>query len=166
METPRQEALRPEGSSYAFPVFAVRVLAVIGALSVLDLAGAIALKEASRRQSPMWMFGGVLCFIMLAGLLYLALAIAELTVVSIAWIVLYQVGAVTVDMVVYRVVPTPVQAGALVIAVAALVVAALAPAGPQPKHDVSAGDLVPVAALPRPRQYGSVEQRLRAQRKP
>jgi hypothetical protein len=144
-----------------------RLTLLIAALAGLDLVGAVALKEASLRSSPPLMLAGVACFIALAGLLYFALELSELTIVSLAWVVLYQIGAVLVDAVIYMQVPSRVQSLALVVALGALVVAFLADPAPQGKHSTKAPRPVapmPVrapVALPTQRTWPTLEERLR-----
>lgn len=119
-----------------------RLTAIVVVLAGLDVAGAIALKEAQVRSSPGLALTGVAIFVSVAAVLYVALDEAELTVVSLAWIILYQVTVMGVDALYYENVPSPVQFAAILVALVALAVAAVAGSAPKkapPKHAVPAG---------------------------
>lgn len=125
-------------------------------LTGLDVAGAVSLKEASLRRSPVLAVVGVGAFVVLALLLYKALELTSLTIVSLAWVVLYQVAVIMVDVVFYGVIPGRIQGAAIFVAVLALIVAAAAPEHrPHAKHK----------ALPHPR-WPTLTQQMTERRPP
>ncbi len=131
----------------------VRLILVVTLLVGVDLIGSVAIKEAGLRRSPALAFVGVLAFVCLALVLYLALQYAELTLVSLCWIVLVQVGVMLVDHFLYGVTPGNVQLLAIGVALVALGVALLAPTR-EP-----AQPLAP-PRVPEQRTYLSLEERL------
>jgi hypothetical protein len=122
------------GSHYRedMPEF-LRLFAAVAVLAGLDLAGTLCLKEAALRKSPILGMLGVTLFVVLALTLYVILETSELTIVTLGWIVILQVAVVAVDVLRYEVVLTRLQAAAITVAVLALVVAAVAPAGERTK---------------------------------
>jgi energy-converting hydrogenase Eha subunit C len=108
-----------------------RLVAVVAVLAGLDIAGTVALKEAALRREPALAVLGVGLFVALAGCLYIAIALADLTWVSLGWIIAVQVAVVVVDRLRYDVHLSPGQGAALSVAIAALVVACLLPSPPR-----------------------------------
>lgn len=119
----------------------LRLISLVALLAGLDIVAAIALKEAHLRREPMLALAGVAIFVALAVLLYYALELSDLTLVSLGWIVVYQVVIVGVDYWLYDTRPGRLQLSAVAVALVATIVAALA--GPAPAE--------PVAPIPRPR---------------
>ena len=73
------------------------------ALAVLDMGGAIAAKNWAMTHSNVWFVGGVALFVVLFWIYGSALQYAELSVVTMGWIVMLQVGLLVVDRVQYGV---------------------------------------------------------------
>ena len=72
-------------------------------LAGLDLLGAVAAKNMARSGSFLWFAAGALVFVLLFWVYGSMLDVAELSVVTLAWIVLLQVGVVVLDRVRYQV---------------------------------------------------------------
>ena len=66
-------------------------------LAVVDLASAYVTKEAVVRRSVPWAFAGVALFVLLFYVYASSLQYAELTLVTLGWIVILQVGVVLLD---------------------------------------------------------------------
>ena len=79
------------------------------ALAVLDMGGAIAAKNWALTHSNMWFIGGVAVFTVLFWTYGSALQYADLSIVTMGWIVVLQVGLIVVDHVQYGVTFTPGQ---------------------------------------------------------
>jgi hypothetical protein len=105
----------------------VRLLAAILVLAGLDVAAAVAFKEAARQSNPLYAIYGVALFVGVGAVLTMTLELAELTIVSLGWIVMFQVVVMVIDHIRYDVTPGRVQLAAIVVALMALVVAGLAP---------------------------------------
>ncbi len=80
----------------SWPEPAVAALAMV-VLAGLDLAGAIAAKEAVLRRSPLLAVLGGLVFLALFWVYASSLQYAELAPVTFGWIVMLQVGLVLLD---------------------------------------------------------------------
>jgi len=80
--------------SWPQPVVAILAMAL---LAVLDLAGAVAAKEAVERRSPAMAALGVLLFVLLFWIFASSLQVSELAPVTFGWVVILQVGVVLVD---------------------------------------------------------------------
>jgi cell division protein FtsW (lipid II flippase) len=78
------------------PTPVVAVVAMV-LLAVVDLGGAYATKEAVVRRSLPWAITGVGLFVLLFYVYASSLQYAELTLVTLGWIVLLQVGVVLLD---------------------------------------------------------------------
>ncbi|HYN28809.1 MAG TPA: hypothetical protein VES95_02895 [Dermatophilaceae bacterium] len=66
-------------------------------LAGLDLAGALAAKAWAEHRSALWFGGGLVLFGLLFWVYGSALRYAELAEVTIAWIVILQVGVLVID---------------------------------------------------------------------
>jgi multidrug transporter EmrE-like cation transporter len=66
-------------------------------LAVVDLGGTYATKEAVVRRSLPWAITGVALFVLLFYVYASSLQYAELTLVTLGWIVFLQVGVVLLD---------------------------------------------------------------------
>jgi hypothetical protein len=80
--------------SWPQPVVAILAMAL---LAVLDLAGAVAAKEAVERRSPAMAALGVLLFVLLFWVFASSLQVSELAPVTFGWVVILQVGVVLLD---------------------------------------------------------------------
>jgi hypothetical protein len=80
--------------SWPQPVVAILAMAV---LAVLDLAGAMAAKEAVDRRSPAMALLGASLFLLLFWIFASSLQVAELAPVTFGWVVILQVGVVLLD---------------------------------------------------------------------
>jgi hypothetical protein len=77
--------------------YLMTVVITMTLLAVLDLAGALAAKEAvARRSLPLGLLGGAL-FLLLFWVYASSLAYAELAPVTFGWIVVLQVGVLLLD---------------------------------------------------------------------
>ncbi len=86
--------------SWPMPVAAAAAMAV---LAVLDLAGALAAKEAVERRSVLLGCVGAALFVALFWVYASSLQYAELAPVTLGWIVLLQVGVLLLDRFHYQV---------------------------------------------------------------
>jgi hypothetical protein len=109
-----------------WPTPVVALVAMV-LLAVVDLVGAYATKEAVVRRSPMWALTGVVLFVLLFYVYASSLQYAELTLVTLGWIVLLQVGVVLLDRFRYGQVFGPDKWAAIVIILAAQTYLLLAP---------------------------------------
>ena len=66
-------------------------------LAVVDLASAWATKEAVVRRSVPWAVAGVALFVLLFYIYASSLQYAELSLVTLGWVVLLQVGVIMLD---------------------------------------------------------------------
>ncbi|MEO7069341.1 MAG: hypothetical protein ABI131_02495 [Nostocoides sp.] len=115
--------------------FAVTAVAAMVSLAALDLVGAYAAKEWSRRGTPLMLAVGVASFLVLFWVYASALQYAELAIVTLGWIVLLQVGLLLIDRLYYGIHLAPTKWAAIVVILAAqaylLLPAAGAAGGPQ-----------------------------------
>lgn len=105
----------------------IRLLGAMLLLATLDATAALFLKEAVQHRNPLFAVYGIVLMVAVAGVLMWTLELAELTIVSLGWIILFQVAVMVIDRYRYDVVPGRVQLIAIIVAVIALAVAALAP---------------------------------------
>ena len=148
--------------SWPQPVVAILAMAL---LAVLDLAGAVAAKEAVERRSPAMAALGVLLFVLLFWIFASSLQVSELAPVTFGWVVILQVGVVLLDRFKYGVtMPTSkwVAVAVLLVAQAYLLLGPTkeAPAAPP----VSAG--TPATASAAGTAAGSPVARIPQQRRP
>lgn len=87
-------------ASWRFPVLMGGAMV---ALAALEFAGAIFAKEWSTRGHPLFVAGGLVSFSILFFVYARSLQVAELSVVTIGWVVLLQVGLLLVDRLAYGV---------------------------------------------------------------
>ena len=92
----------------------VPVVAAMVALGALDLLGAALAKSWSEHRSTVTMIGGIGVFALLFVVYGKSLAYAELSTVTIGWIVILQVGVVILDRV-RGVAISPSKASAIVL---------------------------------------------------
>jgi multidrug transporter EmrE-like cation transporter len=111
----------------AWPTPVVAVVAMV-LLAVVDLVGAYATKEAVVRRSLPWAVAGVAMFVLLFYLYASSLQYAELTAVTLGWIVVLQVGVVLLDRFRYGQVFGPDKWLAIALIIAAQTYLLLAPA--------------------------------------
>jgi cell division protein FtsW (lipid II flippase) len=108
------------------PTPVVAVVAMV-LLAVVDLGGAYATKEAVVRRSLPWAITGVALFVILFYVYASSLQYAELTLVTLGWIVLLQVGVVLLDRFRYGQVFGPDKWLAIALIIAAQTYLLLAP---------------------------------------
>jgi hypothetical protein len=82
--------------------FAVSLGAML-VLAGLDMVGAVLAKEWALRQHPAWFLAGLATFGLLFAVYAASLHIAELSVVTLGWVVFLQVGLLVIDSVRYGV---------------------------------------------------------------
>ena len=99
-------------------------------LAALDIGGAIAAKRWATTGSTLWFVGGVALFAVLFWAYGSALQYAELSIVTMGWIVMLQVGLLVVDRVVNAVVLSRGQWVAIVGILALQGYLVLVPTGP------------------------------------
>jgi hypothetical protein len=116
----------------------VATLAMV-VLAVLDLAGAVAAKEAAVQRSVPYAVLGAVSFLALFWVYASSLQYAELAPVTFGWIVFLQVALVALDRLHYGVSISPGKWVAIVVILAAQAYLVLGPAG-------SAGSAEPAAA--------------------
>jgi hypothetical protein len=93
----------------------VALLLAMTLLAGLDLLGAVVAKNWSEHRTFPWFAAGAIVFVIVFWVYGLVLRVAELSVVTLGWIVLLQVSVVILDQVRYRVTFTPVQMGAIIL---------------------------------------------------
>ncbi len=91
------DAASPSGASTA------TVVAVMALLAVLDLIGAVLAKEWTRGRSGVWFVVGMASFMLLFAVYAIGLRYAELSLVTLGWIVFLQVGVLLVERLHYGV---------------------------------------------------------------
>lgn len=99
------------------------------ALAGLDMAGAVLAKEWTLRGQPVWFVAGLAAFALLFAVYALSLRIAELSIVTMGWIVLLQVGLLVIDTVRYGVTFPPGKWAAIGVILALQAYLVLAPNG-------------------------------------
>jgi hypothetical protein len=72
-------------------------------LAGLDMLGAVLAKEWALRHQPLWFVAGLAAFGLLFAVYAMSLHIAELSVVTMGWIVFLQVGLLLIDSLRYGV---------------------------------------------------------------
>lgn len=66
-------------------------------LAGLDMAGAVLAKEWTLRGQPIWFVAGLAAFVLLFAVYAFSLHVAELSIVTMGWIVFLQVGLLLID---------------------------------------------------------------------
>jgi hypothetical protein len=72
-------------------------------LAGLDIFGAVLAKEWVTRHHPAWFIAGLISFGVLFGVYAASLHVAELSIVTLGWIVFLQIGLLVIDSVRYGV---------------------------------------------------------------
>jgi hypothetical protein len=114
-------------ASWPTPVIAALAMVL---LAVVDLTSTYVTKEAVVRRSVPWASGGVALFVLLFYVYASSLQYAELTLVTLGWIVFLQVGVVMLDRFRYGQVLGPDKWAAIVLIIAAQTYLLLAPTSP------------------------------------
>ena len=99
------------------------------ALAGLDMVGAVLAKEWTLRSQPMWFVAGLAAFALLFAVYALSLRVAELSIVTMGWIVFLQVGLLVIDTVRYGVTFPPGKWAAIGVILALQAYLVLAPNG-------------------------------------
>ena len=99
------------------------------ALAGLDMVGAVLAKEWTLRSQPMWFVAGLAAFALLFAGYALSLRVAELSIVTMGWIVFLQVGLLVLDTVRYGVTFPPGKWAAIGVILALQAYLVLAPNG-------------------------------------
>jgi hypothetical protein len=94
--------LESVGFPVAWRLYALSFGAML-ALAGLDMLGAVFAKEWALRHQPLWFAAGLAAFGVLFAVYAASLHIAELSVVTLGWIVFLQVGLLVIDHVRYGV---------------------------------------------------------------
>jgi len=79
----------------------VGILGSMAALAAIDLVGALFAKEYAERHRPVALALGVTSFVLLFGIYVVALRFAELSIVTMGWIVMLQIGVIALDQLRY-----------------------------------------------------------------
>ena len=95
--------------------FAISLGAML-VLAGLDMAGAVFAKEWTLRQHPVWFLAGLVTFGVLFAVYAASLHVAELSVVTLGWVVFLQVGLLVIDTIRYGV-SFPPQKWAAIVAI-------------------------------------------------
>lgn len=103
-------------------------------LAALDIAGMLFAKEWATRHHPLFFAAGLASFLILFVVYARILKVADLSVVTIGWIVLLQVGLVALDRFHYGVTLSPQKwaAIAIILALQAYLVLGVTEASPAP----------------------------------
>lgn len=115
--------LRAPGS-WPTPVVAAVAMVI---LAIVDLASTYATKEAVVRRSVPWGVGGVALYVLLFYVYASSLQYAELTLVTLGWVVILQVGVVMLDRFRYGQVFGPDKWAAIALIIAAQAYLVLSP---------------------------------------
>jgi len=110
----------------AWPTPVIATVAMV-LLAVVDLASAYVTKEDVFRRSVPWAFAGVALFVLLFYVYASSLQYAELTLITLGWIVILQVGVVLLDRFRYGQVLGPDKWAAIVLIIAAQTYLMVAP---------------------------------------
>jgi uncharacterized membrane protein YidH (DUF202 family) len=137
------------------------MLAAIVALAGLDTTAVVLFKESAAQRNPLYAIYGIGLLICVAGVLIVTLDMADLTIVSLGWIVLFQVVVMGVDALKYGVYPGRLQAAAIFMALLGLIVAALAPSAEAEAAQRRGQSAPTLRAIPHQREP-SLEEKLRA----
>lgn len=105
--------LRGQGLSPAVQFFLTSAAAML-ILALLDFVGAVFAKEWADTRQPLWFALGTLCFMGLFAFYAVSLKTAELSVVTIGWVVFLQVGLVVYERLRYGVTLPPAKWVAIV----------------------------------------------------
>ncbi len=92
--------IRPQGLSPAVQFFLTSISAMI-ALALLDFIGAVFAKEWADTRQPLWFVAGLLTFMGLFVFYAISLKTAELSIVTIGWVVFLQVGLLLYERIRY-----------------------------------------------------------------
>ena len=108
------DVLRMLGVPGSWHFYVTSFAAMLG-LAGLDLLGALLAKEWTERHHAAWFLAGLVAFGFLFALYAASLRVAELSVVTLGWIVFLQVGLVLVDQFRYGVDLPPAKWAAVVL---------------------------------------------------
>lgn len=110
-------ALRPQGIPPAV-VFILTSVSAMLALALLDFVGAIFAKEWADTRQPWWFVAGLLTFMALYCVYAISLKTAELSIVTIGWVVFLQVGLLLYERVRYGASLPPLKWAAILLILA------------------------------------------------
>lgn len=106
----------------------LRLILILVLLASLDVAATVCIKQAAVQRNPLLVFVAMGLFVAVGATLYVCVEQADLTIVSLGWIVLFQAVIMVVDHRMYNVQLTWIQVTAIIVAMIAIVVAAINPA--------------------------------------
>ena len=121
-------ALRALGVPPSWHFYLVSFAAML-ALAGLDLLGALMAKEWAERHHTAWFVAGLLTFGLLFAVYAASLRVAELSVVTLGWIVFLQVGLLLIDRFRYGVELPPAKWAAIAVILALQAYLVLSPNG-------------------------------------
>lgn len=127
--------LRPQGFSPLLQVFITSVSAML-VLALLDFIGAVFAKEWADTRQPWWFAAGLLAFMGLFVFYAASLKTAELSIVTIGWVVFLQVGLLLYERVRYGASLPPLKWAAIVLILTLQAYLVLVPNGTGPSQSV------------------------------
>lgn len=122
------DVLRTLGAPAAWHFYLTSLAAML-ALAGLDLAGALFAKEWVEQRQPAWFLAGLPTFGVLFAVYAASLRFAELSVVTLGWIVFLQVGLLLYDRLRYGVALPPAKWVAIIVILVLQAYLVLAPNG-------------------------------------
>ncbi len=105
---------RPQGLSPFWQFFLTSISAML-VLALLDFIGAIFAKEWADTRQPWWFVAGLVAFMGLFAFYATSLKTAELSIVTIGWVVFLQVGLLLYERVRYGASLPPLKWAAIVL---------------------------------------------------
>ena len=105
---------RPHGFPTVLPFFLTSIVAML-LLALLDFIGAVFAKEWADTRQPWWFVAGLVTFMGLFAFYATSLKTAELSIVTIGWVVFLQVGLVAYERVRYGTTLPPLKWVAIVL---------------------------------------------------
>ena len=123
--------VRPNGLPPALQFFLTSIAAMI-LLALLDFIGAVFAKEWADTRQPWWFVAGLVTFMGLFAFYATSLKTAELSIVTIGWVVFLQVGLLLYERVRYGASLPPLKWAAIVLILALQAYLVLVPNGAKP----------------------------------
>ncbi|MDQ3225123.1 MAG: hypothetical protein M3Q50_00640 [Chloroflexota bacterium] len=108
---------RAPGLSPTVQFFLASAVAMVG-LALLDFVGAVLAKEWADTRQPLWFALGMVTFMGLFAFYAISLKTAELSVVTIGWVVFLQVGLLLYERLRYGVTLSPAKWAAIAVILA------------------------------------------------
>jgi multidrug transporter EmrE-like cation transporter len=119
--------------------FFLTSIAAMLMLALLDFIGAVFAKEWADTRQPWWFVAGLVTFMGLFAFYATSLKTAELSIVTIGWVVFLQVGLLLYERVRYGASLPPLKWAAIVLILTLQAYLVLVPNGTSPSHAVGEG---------------------------